>query len=711
METPPDITKNEDPSAELEKALREIKRSEIWLRAIVDALPGHAWASHADGYFIYCNQQWLDYSGLTQDTARGWTFRETIHPDDLAYFVRQWNELSASGATVGAEARFRRSDGEYLWFLVHAIPIRDENGEIANWFGTNTDIDDRKRAEALLAGENTILEMIATGKPLGYILEELCRLFDSGSASSLASILLVDGEDRLRIGAGPNVPNELICQFEGVKIGPAIASCGTAAYRKEQVIVTNIETDPLWADFRELARRFGLRSGWSTPIFSSEHRLLGVFGIHWYKPQNPASIHFRIINSITHLASVAIERQHSQEAIRASERFARGQADTLTRTLDEIARESSFDCIAEHVLRALTSQFGAAGGSVFLWNAATGLMDIGFVLEGGQLKSTADPNLASIYPSVSWKDIPQWQEAFERNKPLVLADIREGAGAPWRPHVLRLGIITVLIIPTFVAGSPAAAFGIRFTQRRQFRPEELELAQALANQAMLAMQLTRLSEENRRSAVVGERNRLAREVHDTLAQGLTGIIIQLEAAGEAMAQSLPTKVSGHLERAGALARESLQEARRSVRALRPLALQDNSLNMALHDLFIKITSDTPVKAKLIVDGEPFALPEEWENNLLRIGQEVLTNVVRHSQATEFHGWLTFDVHEVRLRLRDNGIGFDPEKAHEGFGLQGIRERAETMGAKLTISSEIGKGTSISIILPIESGRDSHEEIS
>jgi len=701
---------NEDPSAELERALKEIKRSEIWLRAIVDALPGHAWASRSDGYFIYCNQQWLDYSGLTQDTARGWTFRETIHPDDLAHFVRQWNELSASGATVRAEARFRRSDGEYLWFLVHAIPVRDENGEIINWFGTNTDIDDRKRAEALLAGENKILEMIATGKPLAFILEELCRLFDSGSSCSLASILLVDAEDRLRIGAGPNVPNELICQFDGVKIGPSIASCGTAAYRKEQVIVTNIETDPVWADFRELARKFGLRSGWSTPIFSSEHRLLGVFGIHWYKPQSPASIHFRIINSITHLASVAIERQHSQEAIRASERFARGQADTLTRTLDEIARESSFDRIAEHVLRALTSQFSAAGSSVFLWNATTGLMDLGFVLEGGQIRSTSDPKLAAVYPSVSWNEIPQWRESFETGKPVVLSDIREGTGAPWRNHVLSQGIITVLIIPSFVAGKPAAAFGIRFEQQRQFRSEELELAQALANQAMLAMQLTRLSEDNRRSAVVGERNRLAREVHDTLAQGFTGVIVQLEAAGEAMAQSLPAKVSGHLERAGALARESLQEARRSVRALRPQALEDNSLNMALQVLFIKMTSDTPVKAKLIVDGEPRGLPEEWENNLLRIGQEVLTNAVRHSQATEFHGWLTFDVHEVRLRLRDNGIGFDTEKAHEGFGLQGIRERVETMCAKLIISSEIGKGTSISIILPMESGEKSNEEI-
>ncbi len=709
MGTPQDMTEMERANVDLAKAPKEIEWSEVELRTIIDALPAHAWASRADGYNVYCNRQWLDYSGFNQEAARGWAYRDIIHPDDVGSFVKQWNELSARGATIEAEARFRRVDGEYRWFLVRAAPLRDESGRIVMWFGTNTDIDDRKKAEALLTGQNIVLQMVAMARPLNAILEEICLLFDSISATSMSSILLLDGKDRLKVGAGPNMPGEMISTCEGLKIGPAVRSCGTAAYRKEPVIVSDVETDPLWKSSREMAMRHGVRAGWSTPIFSSENRLLGVFGNLWRTRLSPTSIHLRMIDLMTDLASVAIERQLSQEALRASETFARGQADTLTRTLDEIARESSFDRIADYVLRTLTDQFGAAGSSVFLSNATTGLMDLGFVLENGRLKSTSDPELAAVYPSLSWNDIPQWREAFESGKPVVLHDIRVGSGAPWRPHVLRQGVISVLLIPSFVAGKPAAAFGIRFKQQRQFRPEELELAQALANQAMLAMQLTRLSEESRRSAVVGERNRLAREVHDTLAQGFTGVIVQLEAAGEAMAQDLPAKVSGHLERASALARESLQEARRSVRALRPQALAENSLSIALKDLFAKMTSDTSLVAKLIVDGEPRPLPEVWENNLLRIGQEVLTNALRHSQATEFHGRLTFDVREVSLHVRDNGLGFDTGKSHEGFGLQGIRERAQTMGGRLAISSEKGKGTSISIVLPIDSGIQSHEK--
>jgi len=569
MENGRPIAEQDQATADLEKALTEIRRSEIELRTIVDALPAHAWASRADGYNIFCNQQWLDYFGFSQETARGWSYRDTIHPEDLDRFVKKWNEFSALGTRVEAEARFRRVDGEYRWFLIRADPVRDENGNIIKWFGTNTDINDRKNAEALLAGENKILEMVATGKPLVCILEELCSLVDGILCQGMTSVLLVDSSNRLRKGAAPRFSQDFIALVDGIEIGPSVGSCGTAAFLKEQVVVTDIETDPLWRDYRELARQYGLRAGWSTPILNSDRTVLGVFGIYWSKPHTPSTAHFEIINQITHLASVAIERQCSQAAIRASERFARGQADALTRTLSELVRESDFDRIAEHVLRAMTSQLNAFSCGVWLRNMTSGLMDFEFALEGGLLRSKSDPLLAAVSPSLPMDAIYPWPEVFRNGKPVVLADIREGHDFPWRSHLLKQGVITILVVPMFVSGEAAGVIGIRFDHQRKFRGEEIELAQALANQAMLALQLTRLSEKSRRSAVVTERNRMAREVHDTLAQGFTGVIVQLEAAGEAMAQNQSSKASGHLERASELARESLKEARRSVKALRP----------------------------------------------------------------------------------------------------------------------------------------------
>ena len=704
-----DVTREQRAGAELEMALQEINRSEIELRAILDSVPSQAWGSRADGCIIFCNQPWLDYSGLSPAAALGWSWRDTLHPDDVGHYVAKWSEVSASGALIEAEVRFRRFDGEYRWFLVRAVSVRDENSKVIKWFGTNTDIDDRKKAEALLAGENEILELIATGRPLAIILEELCCLVERNYPYAMASVLLVDSAGCLRAGAAPRFPKDFISLIDGIKIGPSVGSCGTAAYRKQQVIVTDIETDPLWADYRAFARHYGLRSGWSTPILSSDRTVLGVFGIYSDSPRSPSPVHLYLIDQITHLAAVAMERGRAAEALLASEKIARGQANVLARTLNELTRGSDFDRIAEHVLRALTRQLDAFSCGVWLQNPASGLMDFEFALEREQLKSKSDPLLAAVSPSQPMDGIYPWPEIFRTGKPVALEDIREGPDFPWRSHLLNQGIITILVVPMFIAGEPAGVLGIRFAQQRKFRAEEMELAQALANQAMLAMQLTRLSEKSRRSAVLAERNRLAREVHDTLAQGFTGVILHLEAAQEAMARERMDIVASHLHGAGEIARDGLREARRSVQALRPLALEQKKLAQALEAMVAKQHTGAVLLAKFTLQGEPRELPVAWEANILRIGQEALTNVLRHARATEFSVALIFGDREIGLCLQDNGCGFDSSETHSGFGLRGMAERTADMGGQLTIQSVNGLGTTISVAVPLPAATEPETE--
>jgi PAS domain S-box-containing protein len=701
MDTGLNITEQVPAGAARGKAHQEIKPTEIELRAIIDALPAHAWCAGADGYNIFCNQQWLDYTGFSQEMARGWSWRDVIHPDDVASFVKNWSEVTLTGAPFDAESRIRRFDGEYRWFLVRAVPLRHESGRIIKWFGTNTQIDERKKADAVLAGEKKILEMVAAGKPLTAILEELCYLVDSVSADSLASVLLVDSANCLRTGAAPRFPKEFISLIDGIQIGPSVGSCGTAAYRKEQVIVTDIETDPLWDNYRDLARKYGLRAGWSTPILTSDRSVLGVFGIYWNTARCPSPLHFQLIDRITQLAAIAIERQRSQEALRASERFARGQVKAFTRTVDALAMESHTDGLVGHVLRTITEELNAHSSSLWRMDHASGEVNFEVAFEGGKLVTKSDANIVAAKPYLPINYFWPVPEDFRAGKPAVLEDISQIPSFPWRDRLVAQGIISVFCVPMLIAGQVGGVTGIRFTRKRTVRDEEVELAKALVHQAMLAMELTRLSAQNRQTAIMTERNRVAREIHDTLAQGFTGVIVQLEAAEEAICQGRNSKVSAHLENAGELARESLREARRSVHALRPRALEGNPLGSALTDLVVKMTSGTVVDAKLTVDGEPRDLPPEWETNLLRIGQEVLTNALRHAHPTEFHLRLIFETHEISLHLRDNGCGFDPMQRHEGFGLQGIRERTESMGGNISILSGKGKGTSISVVLPIE----------
>jgi len=225
-----------------------LRRGEDYLRLTIDTIPVLAWCTRPDGWNEFLNQRWLDYTGLTIEEARGWGWKVAIHPDDLPRLLDVWQEVLASGKSGELEARLRRADGVYRWFLFRVEPLLDAQGTIVKWYGTNTDIDDRKRAETLLAGENQILEMVATGKPLGVILDELCRLVDKLSSDSLHSILLFDPNGNcLRRGAGPSFPEAFMAAVDGIEIGPCVGSCGTAAFRKEQVIVSDIATDPLWA--------------------------------------------------------------------------------------------------------------------------------------------------------------------------------------------------------------------------------------------------------------------------------------------------------------------------------------------------------------------------------------------------------------------------------------------------------------------------------
>ena len=203
-------------------------------------------------------------------------------------------------------------------------------------------------------------------------------------------------------------------------------------------------------------------------------------------------------------------------------------------------------------------------------------------------------------------------------------------------------------------------------------------------------------------AVIGERTRMAREIHDTLAQGFAGISVQLEVLNDRLGV-LPADIRRHLDLARELVRSSLDEARRTVWNLRAQTLEENGLPGALNRLGRQLTSGGNLAFTFRVEGTPRTLPADVENNLLRIGQETITNAVRHSGARHLTLALVFRSDDVRLCVSDNGHGFDPANIHPsrrgGFGLSGLRERAEAMHAQLEVHSAPSSGTRIQITVP------------
>jgi PAS domain S-box-containing protein len=206
----------------------------------------------------------------------------------------------------------------------------------------------------------------------------------------------------------------------------------------------------------------------------------------------------------------------------------------------------------------------------------------------------------------------------------------------------------------------------------------------------------RIQEKLRRLAVAEERNRIAREMHDTLAQAFTGILLQLEAAFEVLSPA-QKEAKEHINQARNLARRSLIEARYSVWQLRANILQKGSLSLKIKNLIDQSKRDgVPIFG--LIKGRSRSLSSEVEYNLLRISQEALTNAIRHSDATRIDLMLTYRPKEIELVLQDNGKGFDLKTNTRGFGLVSIQERAKRIGAKSTISSKPNKGSKLIVRL-------------
>lgn len=524
----------EQGNATLTGDLQSWERS---FRIAIDTIPGLAWFGSADGPVEFLNKQWCEYTGIAMDDALGWGWTRTIHPEDFPRLEAQWSDALMRRLPGELEARVRRSDGEYRWFLFRYAPLQDDTGRVLKWYGANIDIEARKLAE---------------------------------------------------------------------------------------------------------------------------------------------------------------------KALQASEQLARAQVDALKSSLDALAMEPDPNRLVAHSLRTLSRQFDAHSMSVWRRDPADGTVGLAYAFEDGYVIPNTDARFAGLDLSLPMDEAYPWPEVFRSGKANVIEDIRAVPSFPLCDRLIPLGIVTVLLVPMVIAGCLEGAIGLRFKQRRAFRSEEVELAQALTNQTTLMIRLAELSAQGRETAITAERNRIARDIHDTLAQGLTGVIVQLEAAEDASRRGLGRDAERHVTSARNLARESLSEARRSVAALRPQPLEEGAVTDALRVLIRRLTDGVALDADFRVLGVPRALPRDWEDNLFRIAQELVTNVLRHAKASRIAVTIAFTEEDVRLECADDGCGFDSSAKHEGFGVMGIRERIDAMGGRMKLTSSIGRGTEVSIRLPTPS---------
>jgi PAS domain S-box-containing protein len=307
----------------------DLQRSEAYLAEAqrLTHIGSWAWNVRTDGLF-WSQEIFRIYDYDPQKNAPTWPqFLERVHPEDRPQIEQRAKMETTQKGWVDSQADFRivLPDGTIKHLHSIARPVMDESGEIAEVVGTVMDVTERKRAEALRDGESRVLEMIARDAPLGEILEKLVRVVEDQFTGLLCSVLLLDEDGQhVRHGAGPSLPKAYTQAIDGLCIGPKAGSCGTAMYRRETVVVTDILQDPLWEPYRGVAEPYGFRACWSTPILVQSDKVLGSFAMYYREPRSPSPAETQALEMATHLAGIAIQRKLAREE---RERLRQAQAD------------------------------------------------------------------------------------------------------------------------------------------------------------------------------------------------------------------------------------------------------------------------------------------------------------------------------------------------------------------------------------------------
>jgi signal transduction histidine kinase len=422
-----------------------------------------------------------------------------------------------------------------------------------------------------------------------------------------------------------------------------------------------------------------IQSAYAVPI-RVNGQWWGVLGLDYCREAiRVSSAEVAVLMTIADCIGSAIQRDRTQKIILQAEQTRVAELvkanTTLKQSLDALAADPDLDGFIGNTLKLIAQQFDSPLIEYRIHPQPAGQASIHLTYWQGQILSAAEMRQL----------LAQHESDFSDGSTL-------------------LGMAPFLDLPLSVGDRNIGALTIYLPNHRIFSRQTIELAHALAQQLTLAVELSHLAEEAQQAALLQERTRMAREIHDTLAQAFGGILMQLQAVTY-FAPTQPAKAKTHLLAAKALAQDGLAEARRSVWTLYLETTEYEDPAQTITKFIEQTTFGQSIPIQLEIEGTPYRFHPDLGLNLLRITQEAIANALRHAHAQAIQIYLSYSPQMLQLTIRDDGCGFDPQLPARGFGLSGMQQRAARIGATWHLVSQIGQGTTITVTLNPENTPD------
>ncbi|MER3497979.1 MAG: hypothetical protein C4308_04775 [Chitinophagaceae bacterium] len=583
---------------------------------------------------------------------------QNIHPEDRERISKSLSKAisNASNEKWENEFRYRRSNGSYAYVIDRGYIIRNNSGKAIRMIGALHDITKSKYQRDLLNLELRLFEISSLPhNSFKDVVNELLEGIEKIHPEMYSSVVLLKDDDTIESFAGPRIPEEYSKLINGLPISPVTGSCGTAMYKKEAVIVSDIQSDPLWQTAKNIAEQFELKACWSIPIIHSNGKVLGSFALYYKTPKKPSEQEWSTILRINNFMRLLFENKLSVDEIKLSnERY-------------NIVTNATHDLIWDWNLE--TNQ---------VYRDPKGLKKVYGFSSNEPIKRLNDW-LKQIHPDDHEKvqktifDILNAKD--ENTFDIEYRFKKENGEYAWiydRGYMLRNE-----------DGKAYRMIGAAqdITERKKLE-QEVQNYQKAINQATISIQEK-------------ERAEIGKELHDNVNQVLTTTKLYLD-----LAQANTELKDEMIEKSLKNIIIAIDEIRQLSRSLMSPSLGDLGLIDSIEDLVEDINATKKVLVNFVAAKiAENTLTQNQKLTLFRITQECLSNIIRHSEATNATVELYLTDKKIVLKISDNGKGFNHSLIKKGAGLNNIRNRVYLENGTLSINTQPGKGCNLVVELP------------